>query len=253
MNNLFFLVEYLLFAILFLYGVYYGISYLLDRNAGPPLWQAKQREGKISVELKKAKKAYADKTRFFNFWFQVERLKKEKVPGTFAELGVYQGDSALILHLMDTSRVFHLFDTFSGFTEKDLQMESGEAAIYTKHNFADTSLQKVKKKLSDASFVFHEGYFPDTAKEAENETFALVNMDVDLYNPTRAGLAFFYPRLSSGGVIIVHDYNPKWPGIMKAVDDFARTIPEPLIPLTDRDSSVMILKGKGYPWTNEGI
>ncbi len=244
MNNLFFLIEYLLFTILFLYIVYYGISYLLDRNAGPPMWQTKQKEGEISAELKKAQKVYADKTRFFNFWFQIERLKKEKVPGAFAELGVYQGDSALILHLMDKSRAFHLFDTFSGFTKKDLQTESGEAATYTKHNFADTSLERVKKKLSDPQFVFHKGYFPETVKEVENEKFALVNMDVDLYNPTKAGLEFFYPRLTPGGILIIHDYNTKWPGIMKAVDDFARTIPEPLVPLTDKDSSVMILKRK---------
>ena len=66
-------------------------------------------------------------------------------------------------------------------------------------------------------------------------------MDADLYNPTKAGLEFFYPRLVPGGVIIVHDYNPDWPGIMKAVNDFATTITEPIVPLPDQDSSVMIL------------
>ena len=69
-------------------------------------------------------------------------------------------------------------------------------------------------------------------------------MDVDLYNPTKAGLEFFYPRLASGGVIIIHDYNPDWPGIMKAVDDFGKTIPDPLVILPDQDSSVMIFKSK---------
>ncbi|HDO27370.1 MAG TPA: hypothetical protein ENH02_04560, partial [Bacteroidetes bacterium] len=55
-----------------------------------------------------------------------------------------------------------------------------------------------------------------------------------------AGLEFFYPRLAPGGIIIIHDYNPDWPGIMKAVDDFAATIPEPLIVMPDQDSSVMV-------------
>ena len=69
-------------------------------------------------------------------------------------------------------------------------------------------------------------------------------MDVDLFNPTKAGLEYFYPRLSPGGVIIIHDYNPDWPGIMKAVNDYAKTIKEPLVVLPDQDSSVMILKSK---------
>lgn len=63
------------------------------------------------------------------------------------------------------------------------------------------------------------------------------------YQP-KAGLEYFYPRLSPGGVIIVHDYNPDWPGIMKAVDDFATKIPEPIVLLPDVDSSVMIFKSR---------
>ena len=143
---------------------------------------------------------------------------------------------------MDTDRTFHLFDTFEGFTETDLVGESGKAATYSSRNFADTSLQKVTSRLSAPAFVFHPGYFPETAKKTENDIFALVNMDADLYKPTKAGLEFFYPRLSSGGVLIIHDYNPDWPGIMKAVDEFTINIPEPLIVLPDQDSSVMIIK-----------
>jgi O-methyltransferase len=45
--------------------------------------------------------------------------------------------------------------------------------------------------------------------------YALVNLDADLYNPTKAGLEYFYPHLSPGGVIFIHDYNHKWEGLMK--------------------------------------
>ncbi len=198
--------------------------------------------GLIPKALNKAERRYSDKVRFFNFWFQVERLKKEKIVGTFAELGVYRGDSANIIHLMDTSRKFHLFDTFEGFREKDLVNEKGKAATYTKHNFADTSMEAVVKKLNSDKFVFHQGYFPDTIDSVLNTKFALVNIDADLYNPTKAGLDFFYPLLSPGGVIIVHDNNADWPGIMKAVEEFAKSIPVPIISITDADSSVMFFK-----------
>ena len=238
------IVQIVLLGIILFYLIYYVYTILFDRNYQPKAYQDAIKKGEISSLLRKAERKYPDKVRFFNFWFQVERLRKEKVPGSFAELGVYKGDSAFLLHQMDPSRTFHLFDTFEGFKAKDLKSETGKAATYTTSNFADTSIQKVKKRLSDPEFVFHQGYFPETTKGVENEQYALVSMDVDLFNPTRAGLKYFYARLSPGGVIIVHDYNPEWPGIMKAVDDFAAGIPEPIVPMPDVDSSVMIFKAK---------
>jgi O-methyltransferase len=236
------IIQLILLLIIFAYLLYYAYTLLFERKYQPKGWKKAVKEGKVSKELMKAERKYRDKFRFFNFWFQVKRVNELK--GDFAELGVYQGDSAYILHMMDPSRKFHLFDTFEGFTEKDLAVEIGEAATYTKHNFADTSLENVKEKLKSEKFIFHKGYFPETAVEAQQVKFALVNMDADLYNPTKAGLEFFYPRLVPGGVIIVHDYNPDWPGIMKAVDEFAATIPEPIVPLPDQDATVMIFKSK---------
>ena len=107
------------------------------------------------------------------------------------------------------------------------------------------SYGKYRVRACDAAdYEIHEGYFPETIKGLENEIFALVNMDADLYNPTIAGLEFFYPRLSPGGVMLVHDYNPKWEGVMKAVDEFSRKIPESVISLPDMDGTVMIIKNK---------
>lgn len=242
--TLFQIVQLILIGVILIYLIYYVYTVLFDKKYQPKAWQEAAKQKKISRQLQHAEKNYPDKVRFFNFWFQVERLKKDNMPGSFAELGVYKGDSARLLHMMDEKRNFHLFDTFEGFKQTDLENETGKAASYTTKNFADTSLEKVKSKLISDRFIFHEGYFPDTTNGLENESFALVNMDADLYNPTKAGLEFFYPRLSPGGIIIVHDYNPDWPGIMKAVDEFASTIPESLVVMPDQDSSVMILKSK---------
>jgi len=238
------IIQLILLAILLAYIVYYVYTAIFNKSYQPFEWRNNSSISDISRDLRKAESKYPDKTRFFNFWFQIERLKKDNVQGLFAELGVYKGDSAQLLHLMDSDRIFHLFDTFEGFKEKDLVNETGKAATYTTRNFADTSIEKVKVRLNDEQFSFHQGYFPETTLSLEKETFALVNMDVDLYNPTKAGLEFFYPRLAPGGLIIIHDYNPDWPGIMKAVDDFANTIPESLVILPDQDSSVMIFKSK---------
>jgi len=242
--SLFLIVELVIIGIIFIYLLYYVYTVLFDKTYQPKAWRNAVKYNRIPHALQKLERNYPGKVRFFNFWFQVERLKKENIQGAFAELGVYKGDSANLLHLMDPDRKFHLFDTFEGFTQTDLAGETGKAATYTTKNFADTSIEKVRTRLNNDKFIFHKGYFPDTTSGLETIQFALVNMDADLYNPTKTGLEFFYPRLSSGGIIIVHDYNPDWPGIMRAVDDFAKTIPEPLIILPDQDSSVMIFKSK---------
>jgi len=222
--SLYNIIQFGLLAILLIFFVYYIYTAIFNKSYQPFAWRKDTGPIAISGKLKKAEKKYSDKTRFFNFWLQVERLKKDNVEGLFAELGVYKGDSALVIHLMDPSREFHLFDTFEGFKQKDLEIESGKAAT---------------------KFVFHKGYFPKTAASVLHQKFALVNLDADLYNPTKAGLEFFYPKLSPGGVIIVHDNNHDWPGIMKAVDDFAQSIPVPVVPITDTDSTVMLLKPYG--------
>jgi len=240
--------------------VRYAWGIFFDTNYRPVEWEYARKQGLISKELIRLERNYPDKVRFFNWWFQVERLKRDVVLGDFAELGVYKGESAKILHRMDPSRKFQLYDTFEGFKEEDLKDETGEAAAYTTRNFADTSLEAVKRYLGESGqFVYHMGRFPESAVSGQrsgvsgsepsdrrpptaDRQLALVNLDVDLYNPTKSGLEYFYPLLSPGGVIIVHDYNHKWPGIKKAADEFAATIPESLVMVPDMEGSVMIVK-----------
>jgi O-methyltransferase len=74
----------------------------------------------------------------------------------------------------------------------------------------------------------------------------MVNLDADLYQPTKAALEFFYSRLSPGGVIFIHDHNYKWEGIKKAVDEFATNIPENPVFVPDIDSTCMIIRDKKF-------
>ena len=241
--TLFQIINLIIILVVLVFLARYVWSILFDKNYQPAEWQHALKEGVVPQKLNRAEKAYADKVRFFNWWFQAERIRKEKIPGDFAELGVYKGESAAILHLMAPERKLHLFDTFDGFSSRDLELEMGEAAKYTTSNFADTNMEKVRNTIDgNENIIFHPGYFPDTAIGLGEELFAFVNMDADLYNPTAAGLEYFYGRLSPGGVIIIHDYTNKWEGIQRAVDEFVRRVPESLIPVPDMDGTVMIVK-----------
>jgi O-methyltransferase len=211
----------------------------------PPSWLKAKSEGRLSPALQKAWRNYPDKARFFAWWTQIERIECEKIPGAFAELGVYKGESAKAIHLMAPGRRLHLFDSFGGFTKADLSLEKGEAANYQTSDFSDTDPNKVFESLGRSDLIFiHHGNFPETTKGLVNEQFAFVNLDADLYRPTRDALEFFYPRLSPGGLIFIHDYNHKWEGLRKAVDDFCSGIPEVGILLPDREGTVLIARNR---------
>ncbi|HRY99744.1 MAG TPA: TylF/MycF/NovP-related O-methyltransferase [Bacteroidales bacterium] len=215
-------------------------------GADKPLrWQQDKQAGKVPQAVLLTEGQYPDKVRFYNFWFQLSRILDENIPGSLAELGVYKGETARLLHHAAPDRLLYLFDTFSGFPATDLQGERGEAATYTPRHFADTSVEKVLRTIgASRNLVVRQGYFPETAAGLEDERFALVSMDADLYKPTLAGLHFFYPRLSPGGVLLIHDHDARWPGILQAVQEFSAGIPESFIPIPDMHSTMMLVKNR---------
>lgn len=209
----------------------------------PYAWEQAVKSKKLDKRLIRMERTFRDRVRFYNIWLQIERLRKNEVNGAFAELGVYKGETAKAIHLMDETRKLYLFDTFDGFSTDDLKSESQKESRFTKEMFDDTSLEEVKVYIGGNDLVeFKVGYFPDTSEGLEKETFAFVHIDADLYEPTKAALNFFYPRLTNQGVIIIHDYNHNWDGIPKAVDEFIGTIPESLIEIPDWQGSAMIIK-----------
>ena len=212
----------------------------------PFAWQNAIDQNRISAKLLKVEKDYSDKIRFYNLWFQIERLKRMQIQGAFAELGVYRGETAKAIHYMDENRIFYLFDTFQGFMEEDLKKESLDNqrdGRFSTTMFADTNMEQVKSVIEGNDNVhFRPGFFPETTSGLEEEKFALVNLDADLYAPTLVALNFFYPRLVGGGVIIIHDYNHNWDGVTKAVDEFVPNIPESIMEISDWQGSVMIIK-----------
>ena len=185
-----------------------------------------------------------DFVRIQSFRLAAEEVKSRNVPGSIAELGVYQGNQAALLNRLFPGRTLHLFDTFEGFSSADLSTEKNAgfsgAAL---GDFADTSVDLVLGKMADASVVqVHKGFFPGTAEGVE-DTYAFVSLDVDLYEPTLAGLEYFYARLSKGGFIFCHDYNSiRYKGVRSAVQKFVEQSGACMFPIPDFAGSVAILK-----------
>ena len=172
-----------------------------------------------------------------------DEINRKEIKGSIAELGVYRGYIAKELNILFKDRKLYLFDTFEGFDDRDLFYENKlEKSRIKKDDFKDTNIEAVKEILPfKDKVVFCKGYFPETADKIEDK-YALVSLDTDLYLSTLNGLKYFYPRLSIGGSIIVHDYNSQqFPNVKKAVDDFYKTVDINVIPICDLHGSAVIV------------
>lgn len=172
-----------------------------------------------------------------------EMVLDRGIAGSVAEAGVYRGEFASHISRTFPTRKIYLFDTFAGFDQKDFAHETDESLLTADH-FKNTSVNYVLSKMPHPEkCVVREGYFPDTLGGLE-EGFAFVSLDLDLYKPTLCGLEYFYPRMASGGCILIHDYyTPSYPNVRKAVNDYQAQSGNALImmPIGD-DVSIAIIK-----------
>lgn len=172
-----------------------------------------------------------------------QEIKQNSVPGAVAELGVYQGDFAALLNAHLPDREIHLFDTFAGFDSRDVQIDAqfGGGPL---PDFSDTGIAAVRNRFPpSAKMVLHPGWFPETTRELTDTRFAVVSLDTDLYQPILVGLRYFWPKLSPGGFILVHDYNHRqFSGTKRAVKDFMQEAPIVCCPVPDAGGTVVIGK-----------
>lgn len=170
----------------------------------------------------------------------VEYLNGNKIAGDFVECGVWRGGNLMIAKDLcrqsKVGRKFHLFDTFTGMsspTAADTTHSGADAgATYRERvreghvDWVYASLDDVRESfrranLLDDQVIFVKGKVEDTLADKRNvpEKIALLRLDTDFYESTRVELEVLYPRLVSGGVLIVDDYG-HWRGARKAVDEY---------------------------------
>jgi len=173
----------------------------------------------------------------------VSEIYENNVQGNIAEVGVYKGDFAKELNYAFPDRILYLFDTFKGFDQKDILVETRNNLSKGEQNFSDTSVELVLSKMKyKHQCRVHKGYFPESLNGLD-DTFAFVSLDPDLYKPILDGLEYFYPRLNKGGFIFIHDYNnSEYPGAKQAVKEFSIKYNIPYVPISDAWGSAIIKK-----------
>lgn len=164
--------------------------------------------------------------------YQLTRLAAA-VHGDTAECGVFEGASSYLICRSfggnaDLARTHFIFDSFEGISAPSV----ADGSYWEKGNLA-CGLDTVKVNLHLFNNIsWHKGWIPARFKDVEDRTFSFVHIDVDLYEPTRDSVRFFYPRMNQGGIIVCDDYGfTVCPGATQAMDEFLADKPEKMIAL----------------------
>lgn len=179
----------------------------------------------------------------------IDYIDAHGIPGAIVECGVWRGGNMMMASAHRKSRTpardIYLFDTFAGMsapTEVDRKSGGTPAAI----KFAETqegdfsdwckaTLPDVKSNFAAFDLpdpIFVEGMVEQTLCVPSNlpAQIAILRLDTDWYESTKKELEVLYPRLISGGVLILDDYG-SWQGAKKAVDEYFAGRPPLLCPV----------------------
>ncbi len=175
----------------------------------------------------------------------VEHIVQNDIPGDLIECGVYRGGSiivmARVLQLLSATRTIWAYDTYEGMPEpqaidehwKQTPEEDGGLKSWALRKRNDGSggsdwvycpIDEVKKNIAVADYPDHlihyvKGKVEDTIPIQAPKQIAVLRLDTDFYASTRHELEQLFPRLVSGGVLIIDDYGG-YAGSRAATDEY---------------------------------
>ena len=171
-------------------------------------------------------------------------MKTISISGNIVECGVAGGETlALFKNLQkefNCSRKIWGFDSFEGFSSPNSKDGSFFSSSYENYNkkYSKFTLGWVKQNLidlgaqnsNDNDISLIKGWIPDSFEYYDGSPVSLLNIDVDIYEPTKAVLEFFWPLLQDNAIVLLDDYGfgkdpkkaKKWPGAKIAVDEFCK-------------------------------
>lgn len=136
------------------------------------------------------------------------------VPGDFIEAGIWRGGVIILMralmrvHDIGDRRIFAA-DSFAGIPKNTRALN--DPVDGWRDRWA-ASLEEVKGNIDrfgllDDRIEFVPGFFVDTLPKFTDEKFALMRLDSDSYDSVEESLVYLYPRLASGGIIIIDDWH----------------------------------------------
>jgi hypothetical protein len=158
----------------------------------------------------------------------VRHLVGRGVKGDVVECGVLFGGASMLIAktliaLGDTSRELWLYDSFQGFVGEQARDDItwyGDSITGRFPDFETIATDNIGSTGYPADRIrIVRGDIEKIAPENTHGDIALLRLDTDTYHSTRAELEHFYPKLVSGGVLIIDDYGHA-DGARRAVDEY---------------------------------
>lgn len=169
-------------------------------------------------------------TRLDNVQACVEDVLRRDVPGDLLEAGVWRGGVPILMRALlavhgVSDRSVWAADSFEGLPVPDRRRYPADRGFnLSPFKALAVPLEEVKGNfarfhLLDDQVKFLKGWFRDTLPTAPISRLAVLRIDGDLYESTMDALVNLFPKVSSGGYVIIDDYTNA-PPCRQAVDDF---------------------------------
>lgn len=140
-----------------------------------------------------------------------------RIDGDFVECGVSHGflSSAIMEDLdWDTlGKTFYLLDTFAGMDPRFVSVGEREAGALKKNQAAldygvyASSVDSVRENFAQwRNLRIIAGTVPETLEQVDADAVAYLHIDMNCAAPEVATLRYFWPRLSSGAIVLLDDY-----------------------------------------------
>jgi O-methyltransferase len=147
----------------------------------------------------------------------IVRILRDGTPGDLVETGVWRGGATIFMRGVLKAygvkdRTVWAADSFEGLPRPDAgRYPADRGSLLYANSYLAVSLEEVKINfrrydLLDDQVRFLKGWFRDTLPNAPIDHIAVLRLDGDLYESTMDGLQYLYPKLSSGGYVIIDDY-----------------------------------------------
>lgn len=152
-----------------------------------------------------------------------------QVEGDIVECGVWRGGMiAALAEIAGPSKTVHLFDSFEGLPKAE--EIDGEAALAWQSNTtsseyydncaAELSFAVEAMKLAGHdNYKIYKGWFKNTLPDYDGGSISILRLDGDWYESVKDCLEALFPKVSSGGLVIIDDYYA-WDGCARAVHDY---------------------------------
>jgi len=135
------------------------------------------------------------------------------VPRTMVEVGGWTGAGTLVFRrYFDKVFVVDPWDAAEGEIAAEADVREAERIFDLRHEF-NQRVHKVK------------GRSPDAALNFPNASLGMVYVDgLHAYPGVRADIEAWLPKIRPGGFLCGHDYETRFPGVIRAVDEKFKTL-----------------------------